>query len=195
MSKGIAKLSLALAFFAAACAQPGRTRPGVVSTGERVAAQFIENHIYVPVTIAGKERLWILDCGAGGSVIDKGLAEELGLGMSGEVEAMGAAGSVKTGFVMVPRLRVGGIESDSQSMVVLGIAELMRRNTGTEPAGILGYDFLSRFVTRVDFAGQTVTFFRPEDFVYRGSGRTIPMGTEANIPVLEASRLQPRAEQ
>lgn len=185
MSEVIAKLSLVLALGIAGCALPGRARPGAVDAGERIAAQFIENHIYMPVTVAGKERLWILDCGASGSVIDKGFAQELGLDVSGEVEAIGAAGSVKTGFVTVPRLRVGGIESDSQPMVVLEIAELMRRNTGTEPAGILGYDFLSRFVTRVDFAGQTVTLFRPEDFAYRGSGRTIPMGIEANIPVVE----------
>jgi len=185
VSKGIPKLSLLLLFFAAGCALPGRAGPGEVDAGDRVAAQFIENHIYVPVTVAGKERLWILDCGAGGSVIDREFANELGLETKGEVEAMGVAGSVKTGFASVPRLRVGGIELESQPMVVLGIAELMRRNTGTEPAGILGYDFLSKFVTRVDFAGQTVTLLRPESFVYRGPGRTIPMRVEANIPVVE----------
>jgi len=185
MRKGIPQLSLMLALGIAGCALPSRARPGTVATGERIAAQFIENHIYVPVTVAGKERLWILDCGAGGSVIDKGFAQELGLDVSGEVEAIGAAGSVKAGFATVPRLRVGGIELDSQPMVVLGIAELMRRNTGTEPAGILGYDFLSRFVTRVDFTGQTVTLFRPESFAYRGPGRMIPMRVEANIPVVE----------
>jgi hypothetical protein len=80
---------------------------------------------------------------------------------------------------------VGSIELDSQPMVVLEIAELMRRNTGTEPAGILGYDFLSRFVTRVDFAGEEVTFFPPESFTYSGPGRAIPMRIEANIPVVE----------
>jgi hypothetical protein len=70
-------------------------------------------------------------------------------------------------------------------MVVLDVAGLMRRASGAVAAGILGYDFLSRFVTMVDFAGQTVTLFRPESFAYRGPGRTIPMRVEANIPVVE----------
>ena len=176
---------LMLAIGVAGCALPGRVRPGAVATGERIAVQFIENHIYLPVTVAGKERLWILDCGAGGSVIDKGFAQELGLDMSGEVEAMGASGSVKTGFVTVPRLSVGGIELDSQPMVVLEIAQLMRRNAGTEPAGILGYDFISRFVTRVDFAGEEVTFYQPDGFSYQGPGRQVPMRLTGNIPAVE----------
>jgi hypothetical protein len=185
MRKGISEFFLLLVVVAAGRALPSRARPSSVATGERIAVRSIENHIYLPVTVAGKERLWILDCGAGGSVIDRGLAEELGLKLSGEVKALGAAGSVQTGFVTVPHLRVGSIKLDSQPMVVLDIAQLMRRNTGTEPAGILGYDFISRFVTKVDFAGEEVTFFPPESFAYSGPGRAIPMRIEANIPAVE----------
>ncbi len=185
MDKTTAGVCLLLALGSAAWAQPGPIRPGAIDAGDRIAAQFIESHIYLPVTVAGKERLWILDCGAGASVVDKGFAQELGLTMSGDVKAVGPSGSTKTGFTLVPHLRVGGIEVDSQPMVVLGIAELMRRNIGTEPAGILGYDFISRFVTRVDFAREEVTFFRPDSFFYSGPGRSIPMRIEANIPVVE----------
>ena len=119
-------------------------------------------------------------------MIDRGFAAELGLKPSGEVRAMGAAGSVQTGFVTVPNLRVGSIELDSQPMVVLDIAQLMRRNAGTEPAGILGYDFISRFVTKVDFAGKEVIFYPPESFSYQGPGRAVPMRLAANIPTVEA---------
>ncbi len=186
MRKDIAGLCLILAAVAAASAQPGQAEPLAVAVGERIAVQFIENHIYLPATVAGKERLWILDCGAGGSVIDRGFAEELGLKPSGAVEARGAAGSVQTGFVTVPNLRVGSIGLDRQPMVVLDIASLMRRNTGTEPAGILGYDFISRFVTKVDFAGKEVIFYPPESFSYQGPGRPVPMRLAANIPTVEA---------
>ena len=185
MDKTISSVCLLLALGSAAWAQPDRVRPGAVAASEKIAAQFIESHIYLPVTVAGKERLWILDCGAGASVIDKGFAQELGLASSGEVKAVGPSGSIKTGFALVPHLSVGSIEVDSQPMVVLEMAELMRRNIGTEPAGILGYDFISRFVTRVDFAREEITFFRPESFVYSGPGHAIPMGIENNIPAVE----------
>jgi hypothetical protein len=156
-----------------------------VAMPDLVAARVIENQVYEPVTMNGQERLWLLDCGAGASVIDKGFAEELGLEKAGDVRAMGAAGSVQAGFVTVPQLRVGGIELDSQQMVALDVAPMMRRNTGTAPAGILGYTFFSQFVTKVDFARQEVTFFRPESFAYKGPGRTIRMDIDNNIPVVE----------
>ncbi len=185
MRKEVAEFSLVLALVSAGCALPRNAGPETAEGGGTVAVQFIDNHIYLPATVAGKERLWILDCGAGASVVDRGFAEELGLKLSGEVEAMGAAGSIHTGFATVPNLRVGSIGLDSQPMVVLDIAPMMRRNTGTEPAGILGYDFISRFVTRVDFAGGEVTFYLPDSFAYNGPGRSIPMRVDGNVPVVE----------
>ncbi|MBN2464960.1 aspartyl protease family protein [candidate division WOR-3 bacterium] len=183
MKRTIAGLFITLALCSAVWAQSGQAAS--VAAGEGVAARVIENQVYVPVTVNGQERLWLLDCGAGASVIDKGFADELGLEKTGDVQAMGAAGTVQAGFVTVPHLRVGGIEMDSQQMVALGIAPMMRRNTGTEPAGILGYTFLSQFVTKVDFAREEVTFFRPDSFAYRGPGRAIRMDVEDNIPVVD----------
>jgi len=186
MNLGMLKLLIAgLAALASPLTPPASRCLAAPSDGVVVPAQFIENHIYVTVKMAGIERPWLLDCGAGGSVIDQGLAAELGLARSGEVEAVGAAGSVKTAFVTVPAFSVGGVKLDSQPMVVLDVAGLLRRAAGTTAAGILGYDFFSQFVTRVDFAGQTVTFYQPESFDYRGPGSTIPMRTQTNLPVVE----------
>lgn len=49
------------------------------------------------------------------------------------------------------------------------MAELDRM-LGLEVAGILGFDFLSRFVIRVDFANERVSFYDPETFAYAGEG-------------------------
>lgn len=40
----------------------------------------------------GDERLWILDTGAGISVVDNAMAEELGLETEGDLKAVGAGG-------------------------------------------------------------------------------------------------------
>ena len=160
--------------------------PALAFAAAAVPARFIENHIYVPVEVAGVERQWILDTGAGASVIDEGFAGELGLAEAeGEVTAVGAGGAVAASFVTVPGFEVAGMELDGQPMVALGITQLMRRNTGTEPAGILGHDFLSRFVTRIDYAAQTVTFYRPGEFEYEGEGAALPMTFTCNIPAVE----------
>jgi hypothetical protein len=39
-----------------------------------------------------------------------------------------------------------------------------------EVIGILGYDFLSRFVTKIDFAKKKISFYHPDGFEYNGKG-------------------------
>lgn len=161
----------------------------LVLAGAAVSAevqfQLIENHIYVPVRVLGRERLWILDTGAGGTVIDRAFAEELGLETEGEVLAMGASGTVPARFVEVPSFSLAGIDQGAQTMVALDIAALMRGGSGTEVAGIIGFDFLARFVTRVDYTRATVTFTRPEEFRYEGDGRELVMRRVCNIPAVK----------
>lgn len=72
-------------------------------------------------------------------------------------------------------------------MGVIDLSELIRR-LGIDIAGILGFDFLSRFVTKVDYANEVISFYDPEQFAYTGSGTVIDahvkdsvFGTEATL--------------
>ncbi|MCP4706231.1 MAG: hypothetical protein GY865_16670, partial [candidate division Zixibacteria bacterium] len=56
---------------------------------ENVPFEYIMNHIFIPVTVGCKERLWFLDTGAGISVIDSTFASELGLAFEGELAGQG----------------------------------------------------------------------------------------------------------
>jgi hypothetical protein len=138
-----------------------------------VPFQFIENHIFVPVTIHCRESLWVLDTGASVSVIDRGYAEELGLPLSGEIMAEGATTTVELAFTTLPPFRVGGIEFEEQQVAALDFVGLFRRLSDLEVLGILGYDFLSRFVTKVDYANEVLTFYDPESFEYTGGGTVL----------------------
>jgi hypothetical protein len=156
-----------------------------LAAGAEVAFDLIENHIYIPVTVAGKTRPWMLDTGAGGSVIDAAFARELGLARAeGEVTAMGSGGTVQASFVELPGLTVAGKELGAQTMIALDIVRLTRNRVGTEPAGILGSDFLARYVTRLDYAGRTLEFYEPDVFEYKGGGKAVPMRFENNIPAV-----------
>ncbi len=42
------------------------------------------------------------------------------------------------------------------------------------PALLLGYDFLSQFITKIDFRAKKITFIMPENFSYKGNGKTVP---------------------
>ncbi|MCK4606742.1 MAG: aspartyl protease family protein [candidate division Zixibacteria bacterium] len=136
-----------------------------------VPFQFIENHIFMQVNVSGKERLWLLDSGADISVVDSAYAEELGLKQEGSLTGVGAGNKVQISFVMLPPFSVGGIQFNEQSVGSAGfVSSLVRRHMGMDAVGILGYDFLSRFVTRIDYAGETLTFYNADSFVYDGNG-------------------------
>jgi hypothetical protein len=148
--------------------------------------QFIENHIFVPVTVGCRERLWVLDTGASMSVIDSGFAGELGLELSGSMAGEGAGNAVQVSFATLPPFTLSGVEFDEQNVAAIDIAGLFRKTSDIEIAGILGYDFLSRFVSRVDFAAEVLTLYDPGTFTYEGDGVVLDaplMGNIFTVPV------------
>src|SRR5258706_8737879 len=48
--------------------------------------------------------------------------------------------------------------------------------------GILGYDFLSRFVVSVHYDAKTIDLLEPADFAYQGSGTRVPFVLEKGQP-------------
>jgi outer membrane lipoprotein-sorting protein len=139
---------------------------------EDIPIEFIGNHVFIPVVVKGQERPWIIDTGAGMSVIDKAFAEEMGLELEGGMKGRGAGGTVEASFAVLPAYEIEGIRFQPQTVAVIDMGELIRR-IGIDIAGILGYDFLSRFVTKVDYANEIVSFYDPGSFDYTGSGRTL----------------------
>ncbi|MBN2382877.1 aspartyl protease family protein [bacterium] len=153
---------------------------------ENVPFQFIENHIFIKVLINCRESLWVLDSGAGQSVIDRGYARELGLETSGSLQGQGAGNTVDFAFVTLPEFECGGIRFRSQRIVSIELRSMMKNAFGFEFDGILGFDFLSRFVTRIDFARELISFYEPENFHYTGNGSVLEFELRSNLPIVTA---------
>ncbi len=151
---------------------------------ENAPVRFIESHIYLPVNVMGKEQLWVLDCGASVNVIDSSFAAELGLEFEGPVKGQGASGVVNFYFVTLPAYTVGGIQFEEQKVVALSFRPMFHKALGLDVVGILGYDFLSRFVTKIDYAKQTISFYHPDRFEYEGNGTVFDSPIEGNMLVL-----------
>ena len=150
-------------------------------TSVDVPFEFIERHIFIPVTIGCSERLWVLDTGASSSVIDSDYAADLGIATSGEIIGTGVGSTVECSFVTLPTLTVPGVEFAEQQAVAVAISGLFRRTSDMEIGGILGYDFLSRFVSRVDIANEMLTLYLPESFEYDGAGEILDAPLSDNI--------------
>ena len=149
-------------------------------SAENVPFQLMGDHIFLDVTVNCDRRLWVLDTGAGATVVDSAYAAEIGLASEGTFKAVGAGKTVGAAFVDLPGYSVDGIEFNAQKAAAISIAPLFKR-AGIDIAGVLGFDFLSRFVTRIDFAGKTVSFYLPDSFKYEGDGKVIDAPLRENM--------------
>ena len=119
------------------------------NSSENIPIRFVEEHIYVPVIIDCRETIWVLDTGSGLSFITEKLTNALGLDLQGEIKGAGAGGLVDVHFTTLPSFNIPGVIFDEQTVGVMNLDEL-NKMLPLEIDGILGYDFLSRFVTKVD---------------------------------------------
>ncbi len=148
---------------------------------EDVPFKFVENHLYLPVTINGQEKVWCLDTGAEMSVIDPTYAAELGLKPEGNIKGSGVSKTVDVSFVTLPPYNAAGIRFKPQKIAATEIKTLFKYYMGLDVVGILGYDFLSRFVTKIDFANEKISFYHPDHFEYNGAGQVLSAPLEDNI--------------
>jgi hypothetical protein len=149
---------------------------------ENVPFEYIWEHILLPVNIGGKERLWLLDTGAGISVIDSGFAADLGLKEFGDVKSKGAGSSASVSFVQLPPFSVKGLQFDAQVAATLDLKNVILKKKGMDAVvGILGYDFISRLVVKVDYAKALISFYDPQSFEYHGTGTILEAPLKRNI--------------
>ncbi len=138
---------------------------------ENIPFYFVENNIYLYVTINGEKRLWLLDNGASMSIIDADYVKTLGLKPEGEIKGLGIASVFDLSFVTFPPYRVGAIRFNPQK--IFSYKGLSNKLYDSAVVGILGHDFLSRFVVKIDYASKALSLYHPDKFKYKGSGKII----------------------
>jgi hypothetical protein len=158
-----------------------------------IPMRYSERHVWLKVSINGSPpEDFLLDTGASVTVIDSAYAAKLGLVSQGSMQGSGAGSEGHFAFSRVQTLRVEGkagegVELSSQNVVVAPLSPYLAAYFWRDTPGVLGYDFLSRFVTAVDYEGQTLTITDPEHFQYEGKGKAIPMSLSNGVPVVHGS--------
>ncbi len=146
------------------------------------------NHILVDVGVNGADPVpMIFDTGAQMSVIDAPWAEELQLKMEGEVQGMGAGeGTIELSLTEVRTLSVQGVELKDQIFATLAL-EPFRAYSGERWYGILGYNFISRFVVELDFEKELMHLYDPDQYAYSGHGDQLPLTIDHQHPQIYGS--------
>jgi len=153
---------------------------------ENLSFKFVGNHLFIPVTVACQTKYWALDTGAGISVIDKKFAGDLGLELEGDLKGSGAGGTVDIQFATLPPFSLPGIQFDEQTVGAIDLTDI-NKLLSIEVVGILGFDFLSRFVTKVDYANELVSFYDPDFFEYSGDGSRLDVHLKNNVFMVKAN--------
>jgi predicted aspartyl protease len=158
-------------------------------SSEELRFEYKSRHLYLPVRLPGRdgEMYFLLDSGASMTVIDSAVAAEMRLPFGGTIPGAGAGGMTDFHMTRVPGLSVGGIELSEQTVITFPVSGLLREFEDIEIGGVLGYDFLSRFVTRIDFERSTITFTEPDSFTAPSGGRMIEAPLTHNIFTIPAS--------
>ena len=160
------------------------------SGSTRASFAYVSRCLLVQVSINGAPPAdFILDTGAGLTLLDRDFAFGIGLKPEGDSRVQGVSASASTQFVTLNSITFGGDKGgatlkDFRAMV-LDLAESQQYVLWRKPAGILGADFLSRFVVTIDYDAQTVTLDDPARFTYAGAGAAVPFELYEGIPIVD----------
>ena len=106
--------------------------------------------IVVPVKVNGVGRLrFLLDTGASHTCVTPRLVERLGLVTHGKADALGAAGAMSLALTRIESLAVGGAEVRKLTVAIVNVDHVTKLTKRLD--GVLGNDFMKRFVVTIDW--------------------------------------------
>jgi hypothetical protein len=156
-------------------------------TSTTVPFELVNNHIYVEVKLNGKGPYRLLCDTGGANVVSPELAKELGLASEGAFEGRGVGEKTEDfGVTKVARLEIGDATISNQVFIVFPLAPFVAVE-GVPEYGLVGYEVLKRFVTRVDYEKSLLTLSLPSAFEYHGAGTVVPFTFNENVPQVEGS--------
>lgn len=145
------------------------------------------NHIILPVAVNGRPPIgFLFDTGAGDELVNTARLAELGVASYGATQLGGGGGVQASAFARDVTLAVGGATLSRQHARIVDLSGL-EHIFGVRLGGILGYDFIARFVLEVDYRARIMRLHRPERFAYRGGAAPIPITIEDGIPYAEGT--------
>jgi len=163
----------------ATAAIPDKSQPVVAPI------EISNNHVYVKVCAGDTPLDFILDTGAGATFFDLHRARALGLKVGSAFTVRGAgAGTVAGGRVEGGAVSLVGTWLKQPVSSAIDLSNLPSRE-GHRMDGILGYDFISRFVLAIDYVKQELRLYDPDSFQYAGPGTTVPITFFSNHPHID----------
>ncbi len=153
-------------------------------TSETIPFRLLNNHVYIQVRIGGKPLQFLFDTG-GLNLLTPEALERLGLEAEGALEMRGVGEkSADTALARVPEIAIGNVTLRDQVFFVVPLTGLEEAE-GLEVDGIVGYELIKRFIARVEYAKEKLTFILPEAFQAPAGAAVVPFTFDDNTPQVE----------
>jgi predicted aspartyl protease len=152
-------------------------------------------HIFVPIRVNNSELLWfVLDSGSGSTLLNKRLIEKLNLKVVAVGEATGAGESADgVSLASGVMFDLSGVKLANQEVPAIDFQRL-ETFWGRNVDGLLGYDFIRRFVVEVDYEAHVLKIYKAAKYRYRGRGQSFPITTEDDHPHIRLSVTLPKRQ-
>ena len=134
--------------------------------GQRVSTEILavvpftlsQGHIFVAIQVNGRPATFLVDTGSGADIVDMGSGSRLGALVDrrgGSAVVTGTGGTSRAYPTTISTIQVEGVQVRRSRAFLLHLSESVRCD------GVLGYEFLRRFVTTFDFERGVLTLRRP----------------------------------
>src|SRR5678815_566022 len=170
------------------CASPALPPAPILAAPQpaTIPIDVYSNHVYVKVCAGDRPLDFILDTGAGATFLDLHTAERFGVKLGGSFTGRGAgAGTIAGAQLEGASVRLAGSSLVQPVPSALDLSRLPPRE-GHRMDGILGYDFIRRFVVAIDYVKQELRLYDARSFKYDGTGESIPVTFSGNHPHVDA---------
>lgn len=151
--------------------------------------ELVTRHVIVKVRINNSRPLsFVFDTGDKVGIVDLARAQELGLNLHGQVHVGGAGSGQLTGsLVQGANWTLPGLEGFSQPVTLALPFDRLAARFGHDFDGIIGSDFIKRFVVEIDYPARVIRLHDKDTFTYTGAGESIPIRLDSQgHPILEA---------
>jgi predicted aspartyl protease len=131
--------------------------------------------ILLPVSVNGQGPFeFILDTGAGTSLLSPDLAQKIGAKIIASKEGQSAGGKVSVSLAKVDSLALGETRRDDVDVGIVDLSHIGKA-IGAKIDGDLGYNFFNRFQITIDYNNCEIRFDDPKGVEYFGTSARAEM--------------------
>jgi hypothetical protein len=144
------------------------------------------NVAFVRATIGNSAPLdMALDSGTKRTTLDEAVAAKLGFDLSMKAQSSGAKGMQEISVIRDQTLRFLRLDAAAPLLLAYPL-EFVSKRVGRHIDGILGVEFLHKYVVEIDYPARRVRAHLPDEFVYSGPGAILPVTYDDGLPVIAA---------